>query len=183
MSNESYCQDYLLGPGLLSHHTLASSAISMQPTPVLFLGSYLQSTSPSLPQWWVPQAWECWAALTVQVSLCFGLSEPVTMLSSEAPKLPLCPCWSACQWMDFSSCRKIFPFTVPSQGHRSQVPFWFLSPLLLFFFLNFFLLPCPAIFLLFWKSEVFCPCSIDVLWELFHLQMYFLCIYRRKWAP
>lgn len=154
----------------------------MQPTPVLFLRSYLQSTSPSLPQWWVPQAWECWAALTVQVSLCFGLSEPVTMLSSEAPKLPLCPCWSACQWMDFPSCRKIFPFTAPSQGHRSQVPSWFLSPLLLFFF-KLFLLPCPAIFLLFWKSEVFCPCSIDVLWELFHLQMYFLCIYRRKWAP
>ena len=70
-------------------------------------------------------------------------------------------------------------FTAPSQGRWSS-PNSFFS--LLFLHPPFVLPSYVEIFLLFWKSEVFCQHSVDVLWESFHLWVSFLYILGRRWA-
>lgn len=90
---------------------------------------------------------------------------PQTVLSSEAPELPLCPSWSLCCEGDFPECRNLSSSTATSQGPRS-LP-WSLS---LFSFVP------PGymeIFLTFWKSVIFCQCWVDTLWQSFHIRCIF----------
>ena len=104
--------------------------------------------------------WVCsWHPPSVRLSASLALHTPVAALCSEAPKLPLCPCWSPHQGGDLPACGNLSSFTAPSHKCRS-----YLDP---FVFLCVCAIQLLRISLPLWESEVFCKLSVDVLWELF----------------
>lgn len=82
--------------------------------------------------------------------------------------------WSPHQG-DFPACGNLASSTAPSHEHRS-----YLDPLV---FLSVCAIQLFRISLPFWKSEVFCKHSVDVLWELFCMKMGVFCVCERRWAP
>ena len=117
--------------------------------------------SPHLPQRvsrQASQAGECWLAPILCVGISpFALCTPVAALSSMAPKLPPRQPPSP-PVKGLPSVWKLF--LLHSSIPEVQVPS-------LFFCLCFFFFFCPTLvrgeFLVFWKSEVFCQCSVGVL--------------------
>ena len=110
------------------------------------------------------QADVCWLApSSVWESLRFALCTPVAVLSSVALKLP--PRHPPSLVKGLPSVWKLF--LLHSSLPEVQVPSLFFC---VFFFLFSFALPRYVwIFLPFWKSVVFCQCSVGVLQELFHM--------------
>ena len=115
-------------------------AVFTQPTPVLSLGSNLQSPasapSPHLP-WWVirqaSQVGECWSALILCAGIpplcllqlcCFTLLHGSEVSPRPTPHLR--------QWRGFLVCGNVSSFTAPSQRCRSH-PYYFVSVFSVFF--------------------------------------------------
>ena len=107
---QQYCPPSLLG--LLSHHTLAPSGYlhAANPSPLPWVWppklKPLTTSVMSTSSWGVLGSADC-ASLSGLASVNQLLCSPLRLQSS------LCPCGSACQLMDFPSCRKIFPSQLP----------------------------------------------------------------------
>ena len=162
----------------------------MHPTPVLSLGSDLQS--PSLSSQPPPIPAGRWAdkplglvsvgqhRSSVQESLHFALCTPLAVLSSVAPKLPpTSPHPSLCKWRGFLVCGNLSSFTAPSQRCRS-CPYSFVSVFSFFF--------CPTQvrgeFLAFWEVwgllPAFSRCSVGVVPQVDVFMMY---LWGGRWSP
>ena len=132
-----------------------------------------------------------WHWPSVQVSLHSGCHKAVAVFSSEALKLPLCPCWSPCWRGDVPECGNLSSFRARSQGHSVQpVIFLFSSlscllPSHLEAFLPFrSLRSSPSLQQTYFVNHSMCRCIFDVfvggsklyvllLLHLDHQQIYF----------
>ena len=162
---QQWCLVSPVGPGPLPHCTPQPQA-HCSPAPSSCFHIANPSTLPKLtsaPTWvsqaLVPRPWYWWS---VQHSLCFSLLWPAAVLLSEALRLPL-------TWLISLSgiprCGFLSSFTVPSQECWSHPDYFFLFS---FFFSFCFTQLCGGFLALFWRSQAFCQCSVDVLFESFY---------------
>ena len=164
-------------PSGVMHCTLSPSG-SLHTTPILSPGcdhwSLSLSTQPSptpVGKWTAILAGECQLALT----LIEGLSQLCPQYTCCCPVLQGSEALSVPASEGTSQCAETFPLSqLPPRGTRPiQIPFSFFCS---FFFCH---AQLHGGFLPFWKSEA-CQRSVEVVWELFHMWMYFWCIYGER---
>ena len=155
-------------PQLLAYHSPVPSDYfhTGNPSPLpgtdLWILSLSTQPLPKCLSLWCLGLWYCWSA---QLSLCFALLSPAVDLSSETLRLPLHFGWSPCQLCGLLRCW-FFPL--------SKLPLRNAGLILIPFFpssLSLFLLYYPIMWKVschYWRSEVFCQCSVDVLFEFFY---------------
>ena len=140
---------------------LAPQSVSTQPTPVLSLvlisGAQVPALSPCQHWGCACQAGECRSpSALAATNWLLRSSQRLWSSPSVLADLPAGEGASQGAWT--------FPLSQPSP--RGAGPIW-ISFLLLFF--SFFLPGYMEIFLPLQQSEVFCQCSVDILWESFHM--------------